>query len=184
MPESITPIAAAAPASRALLADGAEQVFWETASTTEFETPVDREMFQWRYFGYYLEREPELLFVATEGDTVLGYICGVADTRAHRELYEVAPHVAVFDDLYDRYPAHLHINLTAASRGRGLGGRLVASLESAVAARGAGGMHLVTSPGARNVRFYSRAGYVDAITRPLAEGGEEAVSLLFLGKRL
>lgn len=164
-----------------------EAVFWETANTTEFASATERSAFHWRYFGYYAAHVPWLFFVARTDQPepeVLGYICGVADTRSHSELYRVAAHVAVFDDLYDAYPAHLHINLTAASRGLGLGGRLVAAFSAAVATEGAAGLHLVTSPGARNVSFYHRQGFVHAVERVLPTAGEQDVPLLFLGKRL
>ncbi len=186
MISTVTSLAACREDTRARYLSGAEAVFWETANTSQFESPAERSAFQWRYFGYYALRAPEFFFVAVaEGaePIVLGYICGVADTRSHAELYRVAAHVPIFDDLYGSYPAHLHINLTAASRGLGLGGRLVETLSSAVAAAGAGGIHLVTSPGARNVSFYRRQGFVDAVERTLPTGGEQDVPLLFLGKR-
>lgn len=210
---TVTSLAACRENTRARYLSGAEAVFWETANTTEFESPAERSAFQWRYFDYYALHAPEFFFVAVSEEaeptsqptsestpqstseptpqptsepppepTVLGYICGVADTRAHAELYRVAAHVPIFDDLYTSYPAHLHINLTAASRGLGLGGRLVESLSSAVAAAGAGGIHLVTSPGARNVSFYRRQGFIDAVERTLPTGGGQGVPLLFLGK--
>ncbi|MFP4152151.1 MAG: GNAT family N-acetyltransferase [Alkalispirochaeta sp.] len=180
---------------------GAEAIFWETAHTTSFESEEERSGFQWRYFGYYLEHAPEMAFVAygdvdaadrRNGDSplplgnsrVLGYICGVVNTRAHRALYEIAPHVPVFDNLYDRYPAHLHINLTAAARGRGLGGTLLRAIEERARLYGAPGIHLVTSVGARNVGFYRKNGYTDAWERPLNAAPEMDRNLLFLGKRL
>lgn len=160
-----------------------DAIFWETASTTDFPTPAERHAFWWRYFGYYIDHAPNLTVVARDGETgaALGYVCGVADTRAHRELYAIAAHVSLFDDCYDRYPAHLHINLTAAARGRGLGGHLLRAIESRVVAAGADGIHLVTSVGARNVTFYRRNGYLDAVQRAV---GDDALELLLLGKRL
>lgn len=198
MISTVTSLAACREDTGPRLLSGAEAVFWETANTSQFESPAERSAFQWRYFGYYALHAPEFFFVAvaegaeptseptfdsTSEPIVLGYICGVADTRSHAELYRVAAHVPIFDDLYGSYPAHLHINLTAASRGLGLGGRLVETLSSAVAAAGAGGIHLVTSPGARNVSFYRRQGFVDAVERTLPTGGEQDVPLLFLGRR-
>lgn len=173
--------------TRARYLSGAEAVFWETANTTKFEFAAERAAFQWRYFGYYAVHAPRFFFVALTdhpGPQVLGYICGVADTREHEELYRVAAHVPIFDDLYATYPAHLHINLTAASRGLGLGGRLVETLSSEVAAAGAAGLHLVTSPAARNVSFYRRQGFAHAVERTLPIGDEQDVALLFMGRRM
>lgn len=183
----ITSLASCRTEDQDSLRSGAEAVFWETANTTEFSSPVERAAFQWRYFGYYAARAPRFFLVAYSRDPhrrILGYICGVADTRAHRELYEVAAHVPLFDDLYEGFPAHLHINLTADSRGMGLGGRLIDALSTAVAAEGSAGIHLVTSPGARNVSFYRRQGFSEEVQRPLAAAGGPAVPLLFLGKSL
>jgi ribosomal protein S18 acetylase RimI-like enzyme len=167
---------------------GAESVFWETANTSVFESEDQRSAFREKYFGYYLTAEPKHFLIAFADDsrpTVLGYICGVAETRRHRALYGLAEHIPMFDDLYDEFPAHLHINLTAASRGRGLGTRLLEEFSDRMAAAGAAGVHLVTSTGARNVSFYRRAGFAREEARPLpAIDGVQEVSLLFLGKRL
>jgi len=73
------------------------------------------------------------------------------------------------DDLYDRYPAHLHINLLPACQSRGAGSELLALFESRVRAAGARGIHLVTSE--RNLKalpFYRKHGY--APERTLAPG--------------
>lgn len=188
-----------APTERSPVAEAARAIFWETAQQREFPTQQDRDGYEWRYFGYYLESEPGSFLVAVDGDGpgrsgrgdgalsgtgagVLGYVCGVADTRSHPELYRVAPHIAVFDDLYDRYPAHLHINLTAASRGMGLGGALIRALESRVRRAGAEGLHLVTSPDARNVTFYLRSGFTDRFERSAPDDPE--AKMLFMGKVL
>jgi ribosomal protein S18 acetylase RimI-like enzyme len=183
--------------------EAARAVFWETAQQTDFSTQEERDAYEWRYFGYYLEGEPSSFMVAVDdggatadygvnadggtadrgnSPTVLGYICGVTDTRNHPELYRVAPHIAVFDDLYGRYPAHLHINLTAASRGRGLGGALIGALETRVRRAGASGLHLVTSPDARNVTFYHRNGFTDRYERSAPEDPE--AKMLLMGKTL
>jgi len=183
MAESIIPLDTLTGTRLEAVTGGAEGIFWETAHTTDFESDDERARFQWRYFGYYLEHAPEMTFVACDTD-VLGYICGVADTRGHRELYEIAPHVPVFDDLYDRYPAHLHINLTAAARGRGVGGQLLRAIEERARNYGAPGIHLVTSVGARNVSFYRKNGYTDAYDRALNAAPGVDRDLLFLGKPL
>lgn len=163
----------------------AESIFWETASTQSFDSEVSRDAFRWRYFGYYTVHAPELFLLAIDAyGRVLGYICAVRDTRSHRELYTIASHIPVFDDLYDTYPAHLHINLGEASRGRGLGSLLIGELETRLARQGATGLHLVTSVGARNVRFYRKNGFEHAVERRLPDDADGGPPLLFLGKRL
>jgi GNAT superfamily N-acetyltransferase len=193
-------------------------VFWETANRREFAADEQRSAYRRMYFDYYWEQAPELFLLAlgptsepAEPPQVLGYVCGVADTRRHGELYELAPHIRLFDDLYERYPAHLHINLTAASRGRGLGSELISALEDRLTGRvalaevtdrggsepsqraaspaaiPAPGLHLVTAAGARNTRFYRKNGFVDEYPRRLGAAAESAGAgpvLLFMGKRL
>ena len=108
----------------------------------------------------------------------------MADTRAHPELYRIAAHIPLFDDLYDAYPAHLHINLTSAARGHGLGGRLIAALEENLRSTGVPGLHLVTDPHARNVSFYRKNGFTHAVERPLTTSDGHTAPLLLLGKEL
>ena len=164
-----------------------ETVFWETANKTRFDTTAERERYRRSYMDHYWETAPELFLLALRSQQVLGYVCGVADTRKHvqlRRLADSAGHIELFADLYDRFPAHLHINLTAASRGQGLGGRLVRALEERlrhpdIQARG---LHVVTSAQARNVRFYRHNGFSYEVPRRL--GGERGPTLLFMGKQL
>ncbi|MDA3950270.1 MAG: GNAT family N-acetyltransferase [Spirochaeta sp.] len=176
--------------------EGARDVFWETAQQSTFSSAAEREAYCYRYFGYYRDAAPHWFFLAVEPPNalppasakpphgrVLGYICGVGDTRAHPDLYRLAAHIPVFDDLYGRYPAHLHINLSADSRGHGLGGRLVGAMEDQVRSEGIPGVHLVTGPDARNVSFYRRNGFGDAYPRK-SDPDRATADLLFLGKRV
>lgn len=193
--QSLAELLDMAPAAERRLYAAAEAVFWETANTTCFGSAEELLQFRRKYFDYYWEVAPELFLPAlteAEGGTLdppgpgaLGYLCAVADTREHPELFDLADHIPLFADLYERYPAHLHINLTAASRGHGLGGRLIAVLEERLRDRGIAGLHLVTDPGARNVGFYRKNGFRDEVLRSLspADGGDR-LSLLFMGMRL
>jgi ribosomal protein S18 acetylase RimI-like enzyme len=148
---------------------GAEAVFWETASRTSFTDATELCKYRRMYFDYYWHAAPELFLLAVRdaeatapGLETLGYVCALADTRAHSELYQLAAHLSLFDDLYEMYPAHLHVNLTGASRGLGLGSRLIAALEERLrrADIQAPGLHLITSTEARNVPFYRRNGFL------------------------
>jgi len=66
----------------------------------------------------------------------------------------------------DRYPAHLHVGLDAAFRGRHLGRRLVEAFLSRLAAGGVPGVHaVVLAENAPAGRFFERLGF-----RPLAHG--------------
>jgi ribosomal protein S18 acetylase RimI-like enzyme len=62
----------------------------------------------------------------------------------------------------EAYPAHLHIDLLPRAQRRGLGRRLVAVLCTALADRGAPGVHLGHDPANTGARaFYDRLGFVE-----------------------
>lgn len=64
--------------------------------------------------------------------------------------------------LTDRYPAHLHIDLLPAAQGRGVGRALMTRLLAALAAAGAGGVHLgVATTNTRAMGFYRRLGFTE-----------------------
>jgi len=175
-------------------------IFWETSQQEGFASQKEEEQYLRKYFQYYWELEPELFLLAIDPSlshnqtlsdnqssqvsaanigTVLGYVCAVADTRNHLELYDLASHIPLFDDLYQEYPAHLHINLTAQAQGKGLGGLLIGDLETRLQALGVGGLHLVTGSNARNQSFYARCGFEHQVIR-----GSGPVKALFMGKKL
>jgi ribosomal protein S18 acetylase RimI-like enzyme len=64
------------------------------------------------------------------------------------------------DDLYEKYPAHLHIDILPRGQRSGLGRRLVTTLTDALRARGVRGLHLGVgsgNPGA--FAFYQAIGF-------------------------
>jgi len=167
---------------------GALVVFWQTASTTDFPDEAAREEFLFKYFGYYREYARGLFHVAVDEEGVAGYICGVADTRAHQTLYPISPHLLLFDDLFDEFPAHLHINVHERTRGRGVGAALIGVLEDALRSRAGAqtrpaGLHLVTDAASRNVSFYRRNGFLHTVQRDFEYEGR-SYPLLFMGKLL
>ncbi len=186
---TIQAVAEMAPERAAAAYPAACAVFWETAPQAAELTGQDRELFLRKYFGYYWDNAPDLFLCASEAGTIhemLGYICGVSDTRAHHELYQLAEHIPLFDDLYSDYPAHLHINLTSRARGQGLGARLIHDLEDRLARHQVPGLHLVTSTGKRNVSFYRGLGFTCEVSRSTEPQTQESSHdcPLFMAKRL
>lgn len=60
----------------------------------------------------------------------------------------------------DEYPAHLHIDLLPEAQGRGLGRRLIETLETALRDTGVPGLHLVAwAENTGAVAFYPRVGF-------------------------
>ena len=134
----------------------------------------------------YVDREPELAFVADNGERVVGYVIATADTRAFAEWFTETWWPLVADkythpasdaeeatiksaanpsrmliDEVDEFPAHLPIDLLPEAQGQGLGRQLVDALCLALADRGIPGLHLTM--GADNVNagaFYDRLGFL------------------------
>jgi ribosomal protein S18 acetylase RimI-like enzyme len=141
------------------------------------------------WVGPYLELEPELAFVAEDGDGPVGYVLGAADTSAFeaecerrwwpalRARYpEPPPGAAVTPEawLIDRihhppltpvsvvaeFPAHLHIDIRERGQGRGVGRWLMSTLFDALLSRGADGVHLgVDVRNTRAIGFYEHLGF-------------------------
>lgn len=140
------------------------------------------------FAGPYLHLEPELAFVLTHSDVVVGYVIGTADTSAFVRAYRRAwiprladkypvptrPPVTPDDEmiaLHHRpermllpelagYPAHLHIDLLPEHQGRGHGRRLVETFLRAAARAGAPGLHVgMVTANVRARGFYDRLGF-------------------------
>jgi GNAT superfamily N-acetyltransferase len=116
--------------------------------------------------------QPELCFMAEDGEGVGGYVVAALDSRefeqtlerewwpALRERYPEPPGEAdqwtkeqfyahqihhphgVPDDLERMYPSHLHIDLLPRLQSRGAGRRLIETLAAALRRRGSPGLHL------------------------------------------
>jgi ribosomal protein S18 acetylase RimI-like enzyme len=140
------------------------------------------------YVGPYLRLTPSLAFVGEDDDGVAGYVLGVADTRVFEEACErewwpmvrstyspsVFPHDSpegrlvrlihdpptADEDVVERYPAHLHIDLLPRLQGKGFGRRLLETLFAALSAEGVAGVHLgVGLANTRAIGFYDRMGF-------------------------
>ncbi|MGK5441095.1 GNAT family N-acetyltransferase [Micromonospora sp. URMC 105] len=140
------------------------------------------------FAGPYLHLEPELAFVLTHGDRVVGYVIGTADTPAfvrayrrewiprlaHRYPVPTRPPATPDDEmiaLHHRpermllpdlaaYPAHLHVDLLPGYQGRGHGRRLVETFLRAAARAGAPGLHVgMVTANERARGFYDRLGF-------------------------
>jgi GNAT superfamily N-acetyltransferase len=145
-----------------------------------------REEFQDRWTGYYFSLTPDWIFAAINDNTsqVLGYLMGTPDSRAAMPFYKHRlSSYALFEDLFEAFPAHLHMNTDAKFRGQGVGHALIERFVHELRqAEGnpAGGVHLVTSPDALNVTFYRREGFTHEVERTTTSG----VPLLFMGRPL
>ncbi|MDT0446742.1 GNAT family N-acetyltransferase [Streptomyces johnsoniae] len=136
----------------------------------------------------YAELEPELAFVADNGERAIGYVVGAADSTAFFAAFRSRwlPRVAdrfpepagapegpeevvryllhhaetmLDPEIAAEYPAHLHIDLLPEGQRQGLGRRLITTLFDALRDRGVPGVHLGMSPANTGARlFYERIG--------------------------
>lgn len=139
------------------------------------------------FAGAYLEFERDLAFVLDNGERVVGYIIGTADTRTFAERCEnewlprhterfpkvwppkntaewfVAflhkPDEMVKPELAD-YPAHLHTNILPPYQGKGYGKQMMRLFLDALRERGVKGVELsVLKENVQAVKFYERVGF-------------------------
>jgi ribosomal protein S18 acetylase RimI-like enzyme len=132
----------------------------------------------------YLDRDPELAWVVDDGERVIGYVLGAADTAgfvrwvreavvpsfaerwagaAGEDAAVVAmgldPERMLVPEVVD-FPAHLHIDLLPEAQGRGFGRTLIDTFCGALAARGVPGVHLTIDPAnVRAAAFYRAVGF-------------------------
>ena len=157
-----------------------ERIFFESSSRTEFASEQDRLSFFERWTSYYLDHRPEYVWLWMESDGGFsGYLTGCLDSAAAGPLYESLASYTVFEDRFAEFPAHLHVNCRSARRNVGIGAGLVDTFINDCVAAGVAGVHVVTAPGARNVRFYNRVGFTERVTRAYL-----GRPLLFMGRRL
>jgi GNAT superfamily N-acetyltransferase len=155
-------------------------IFFETSATQSFVDEAVRAAFRERWLGRYLAHDAERVFVAREeGGAIVGYLAGALDDPAQAGRFGDLAFMQAFATLTQRYPAHLHVNLTARARGRRLGEQLVERFVNDVQAAQLPGVHVVTGRGVRNVGFYNRLGFAERGSLPTANG-----AMVFLGREV
>lgn len=133
-----------------------------------------------KWTGYYFSYQPEWILLAWEGEQLLGYMMVATDSRKALAYYDSRnPSYRLFADLFDEYPAHLHMNLHPAARGKGLGSFLVESGCARLQKAGLKGIHLITSPDQRNAQFYRKNDFKYEVRREW-----KGFPLLFMGRKL
>jgi GNAT superfamily N-acetyltransferase len=139
----------------------AEAIFWESAGTRQFTGEAERVAYRSLWFGRYLEHAPgEFLLALDEAGEVAGYLAGAAVSNASPvpgpDYYPLFP-----DALIAAYPAHLHANVRAGSRGAGIGAALVRTFAAHCRAQGLPGVHAVTARGSRAAAFFGKCGLAE-----------------------
>ena len=153
------------------------EIFFESSSKKDFPDEASRESFFYKYLGFYLEHFPELTLVAEE-KRILGYVVAAPDSSIP-ELNKIQPHLEIFKEHIQKYPAHLHINCHAESRGQGLGSKLITRIEEVLRTSNINGLHIMTGPDSLNRNFYRKLGFTYEFI-----GDFQGSPILFMGKVL
>ena len=140
-----------------------KDIFFDATSRKEFISEEAKGIFFKRWCGDYQTFYSEEFFVVTVDNKVLGYLSGCSDSLAGKNVLNV-PGYNVFEDLFLNFPAHLHINFHSDARGKGLGSILVNHYIAYLHGR-VKGLHLITSPDAKNMSFYERLGFTNVHVR-------------------
>jgi len=159
-----------------------KEIFFLTTSRKNFETPEDKEFFFQKWTSHYFEHRPGFIYVALDGEIepkVLGYLTIEPDTLGAKNFFLDHSHYLLFEDFYKDFPSHLHINCHPETQGMGIGSALIDKASNDLKDLGLKGLHLITSPTARNVAFYRKNGFLVERTRTFND-----VNYLFMGKPL
>ncbi len=158
------------------------EIFFLTSSRQTFADDEEREAFFQKWTSFYFQRAPEQVFFALGADDqkVLGYLTGYHDSLAAQSALSATNKAYdVFADLFERFPAHLHINLHPLAQGQGLGRLLIEQYVTWLQERRVKGLHLVTSPAADNVLFYRKCGFAFELEKDF-----KGTPLLFMGRSI
>jgi GNAT superfamily N-acetyltransferase len=143
-----------------------EEVFFLSASRRVFPSNRERALFFERWIGYYRDHEPDGIYLSLPPSGRLeGYLTGCRDSRAATRLYGDVDSYRLFEDLFDEYPAHFHVNCHPEFRGLGVGTRLVNAFLDACKGGAIRGVHVVTAVDADNIGFYRKCGFDFAVAR-------------------
>jgi GrpB-like predicted nucleotidyltransferase (UPF0157 family)/GNAT superfamily N-acetyltransferase len=165
---------------RAAIVTQIDTIFFEASGTKTFSSDEARAAFRQRWLGLYLDSWPEHVHLARDADgTVAGYLIGSLVNPALDARFDGIGYFKAFAKACAAYPAHLHINLAPVSRGKGIGGALIAAFADAARRAGAPGLHIVTGAAARNVGFYRQQGF-EVIATTATIGG----TVVLMGLRL
>ena len=155
-----------------------EEIFFEASSRKEFDSEERRQSFYKRWCKDYQDYYSDEFFLLMEGNKLLGYLSGCSNSHESLTKLEV-PGLSVFADLFNDFPAHLHINFHHDARGSGLGSILVNHYIEWLRSRHCKGLHLVTGRESKNRVFYERLGFNHHDEREF-----KGMQLFFMGKIL
>lgn len=156
------------------------EIFFISSSRQIFSSSDEKEEFFARWTGYYFQYCSDHIYLAIEGERLLGYLMGCPDSQKALSFFrDKILSYALFADQFKIFPAHLHINCRPETRGHGVGTRLIETFCEELADQRTSGVHIVTSPDSRNRGFYSKNKFTFELQRSWKDQ-----ELLFMGRRL
>lgn len=164
----------------ARLAEMKEIFFLSAAELNRNADEITRERFWQRWTSYYIRNCADEVIFAIENRRAIGYLTGCHDSRAaSATLCSSIKSYPLFEDHFDSYPAHLHMNVHPSARGKGIGAALIENYARRLKVNDVRGVHIVTVPGQRNVEFYLRHGF-----RAIEERAFNGQALVFMARTL
>ncbi len=156
----------------------AARAICEETSSIALKREEDRRFLLLTFCDAYVRYSSDGSFVAAdENDRPVGYVFCAADTKAFFKAFRknVLPEIARLGPRYGVMargvciqqtlcrliaPAHMHIDLTAAARRRGIGSALIKTMKARLAAQGIGRVVLcVDRRNTAAIRFYEKNGF-------------------------
>lgn len=155
------------------------QVCINTGPKEASTDPNLRDFILFTFCDYYLEQEPENVFILVdeETDTAQGYVFGARDFKTYiknmkpylekikktgKENYKDAIGEILGHAIFSlKYPAHLHIDINKPFRGNGNGSRMISTLtEHMKKAHGTKSIMLIVgTSNTRGINFYNKNGF-------------------------
>ena len=144
-----------------------DDIFFTSSARRDFCSQEERHAFREMSLGRYIEKHRSSFFVALDdAGHAAGYLAGCLENPLALNHFNDVAYFHSINDLCRDYPAHLHVNVAARHRNRGLGTALVGQFAQWAKLNSVEGIHLVTSSTARSIPFYRRSGFVELITFP------------------
>ncbi|MCB0407912.1 MAG: GNAT family N-acetyltransferase, partial [Bdellovibrionales bacterium] len=160
-----------------------QEIFFFFIAIKNFPTDEKKMFFYQKWLGCYLDHPKEsFLFLASDKENnILGYCVGVFNSASAAKW--IAPSTSapyyLFQDLFQEFPCHIHINVHPNTRGTGLGSQMIEKVKDFLFEKKIYGLHIITSPGVQNVEFYRKNNFIKEVTRQYG-----ATSLHFMGCHL
>ena len=154
-----------------------QQVCLNTGPDSALTDPKMRDYILYTFCNYYIEQEPENVFVLVDdNDVAQGYVFGSLKFKNYlknfkpylkevrktgRENYFEAVAEVIAHGVYSiKYPSHLHIDINEPFRGNGNGSKMITALTDHLKSKGSKAVMLIVGTGnTRGINFYKKNGF-------------------------